>query len=196
MPQPPTLTGSQHLQSTVGWTCKGVWRRCTTATTGCGGTAGAGGCLGPHQRGDGADSGGNGHGDRFRHPIFDCLATGLTATGRQHCRQLGESAHRLGSPEVGSTKRISQSYGRFMRAPLIIIGLPISIRHPARRNRYGDFRGIELRTAVAATVLGVVLASCSAVSDAPQPPSPANASHRNPPGLEGLSGWLKKATTA
>ena len=24
-----------------------------------------GGCLGPHQRGDGADSGGNGHGDRF-----------------------------------------------------------------------------------------------------------------------------------
>lgn len=32
-----------------------------------------------------------------------------------------------------STKRISQSYGRFTRAPLIIIGLPISIRHPARR---------------------------------------------------------------
>ena len=40
-------------------------------------------------------------------------------------------------PEVGSTKRISQSYGRFMRAPLIIIGLPISIRHPARRTGMG-----------------------------------------------------------
>lgn len=157
-----------------------MWRRCTTATTGCGGTAGAGVVWVPISV--------------VMVLILVAMVTAIVFGIRYLMASQQVSPQPAANIADNSESLLTERFARGgidetniavvwpFYASTVDHHWPTDINPPSSTShRYGGtFMRIELRTAVAATVLGVVLASCSAVSDAPQPspPTPATESAR------------------